>query len=305
MRSACSEQKNLAMNSLANTIQVGQSQAEICRAKHRPTEIGPEQIHPAQIGPAPVIPSKTSQARANQPRGNLFLMLGLLGVLQLPGAHAKGAWHAGVFPVSEFLSYTSHYGSRIGPGGSAEWHHGLDIAAPLGTTIRSWWTGVVQDLIDDERCGIGLVIRSGAYEHVYCHLAGRVEAGSLRSGPVTLVPGQWLRAGQPIGQVGMSGRTTGPHLHWGLRYRGSWLDPARILRAMVESRRALVESRRALVESQRALVESRRALTESRRPLVESQRALAQNQREIAEIQRRRRAVAPKGPYGPSVDSFR
>ncbi len=258
MRSACSEQKNLAMNSLAITIQVAQRQA--------------------QIGPAPVIPSKTSPARATQPRGSLPLMLGLLVALQLPAAAAQpvGAWHAGVFPVSEFLSYTSHYGSRIGPGGSAEWHHGLDIAAPLGTTIRSWWTGVVQDLIDDERCGIGLVIRSGAYEHVYCHLAGRVEAGSLRSGPVTLVPGQWLRAGQPIGQVGMSGRTTGPHLHWGLRYRGNWLDPARILRAMVESRRALVESRR----------------------------ALAQNQREIAENQRRRRAVAPKGPYGPSVASF-
>ncbi len=220
-------------------------------------------------------------------------MLGLLGALQLPAAAAQpvGAWHAGVFPVSEFLSYTSHYGSRIGPGGSAEWHHGLDIAAPLGTTIRSWWTGVVQDLIDDERCGIGLVIRSGAYEHVYCHLAGRVEAGSLRSGPVTLVPGQWLRAGQPIGQVGMSGRTTGPHLHWGLRYRGSWLDPARILRAMAESRRALAESRRALVESRRTLTESRRAP--------------AQNQREIAENQRRARVVAPKGPYGPSVASFR
>jgi hypothetical protein len=263
MRSACSELKNLAMNSLASTIQAAQSPAQIC--------------------------STTSIL----PKRSLLLMLGLLGVLQLPGgaAQANGAWHAGVFPVSEFLSYTSHYGSRIGPGGSAEWHHGLDIAAPLGTSIRSWWTGVVQDLIDDERCGIGLVIRSGAYEHVYCHLAGRVESGSLRSGPVTLVPGQWLRAGQPIGQVGMSGRTTGPHLHWGLRYRGSWLDPARILRAMVESRRALVESRRALVESQRALAESRRAL--------------AQNQREIAENQRRRRrAVAPKGPYGPSVASF-
>jgi murein DD-endopeptidase MepM/ murein hydrolase activator NlpD len=229
----------------------------------------------------------------NLAMNSLLLMLGLLGALQLPAAaaQAKGAWHLGVFPVTEFLSYTSHYGSRIGPGGSAEWHHGLDIAAPLGTSIRSWWTGVVQDLINDDRCGVGLVIRSGDYEHVYCHLAGRVEAGSLRSGPVTLVPGQRLRAGQPIGQVGMSGRTTGPHLHWGLRYRGSWLDPARILRAMVESRRAMVES-------QRALVESRRTLTESRR-------APAQNQREIAENQRQRRAMAPKGPYGSSVASFR
>jgi murein DD-endopeptidase MepM/ murein hydrolase activator NlpD len=210
-----------------------------------------------------------------------ILMLGLLGGLQFPAAAARagGAWHSGVFPVSQFLSYSSHYGSRPGPGGSAGWHHGLDIAAPLGASIRNWWTGVVQDLIDDDGCGVGLVIRSGPYEHIYCHLDGRIEAGGLRSGPVRLVRGQWLRAGQPIGQVGMSGRTTGPHLHWGLRYRGSWLDPARILRAMAESRQALAESQRALAESQRASAASQRRRQES--------------------------AAAPKGPYGPSVATFR
>jgi murein DD-endopeptidase MepM/ murein hydrolase activator NlpD len=210
-----------------------------------------------------------------------ILMLGLLAGLQFPAAAARagGAWHSGVFPVSQFLSYSSHYGSRPGPGGSAGWHHGLDIAAPLGASIRNWWTGVVQDLIDDDGCGVGLVIRSGPYEHIYCHLDGRIEAGGLRSGPVRLVRGQWLRAGQPIGQVGMSGRTTGPHLHWGLRYRGSWLDPARILRAMAESRQALAESQRALAESQRASAASQRRRQES--------------------------AAAPKGPYGPSVATFR
>jgi murein DD-endopeptidase MepM/ murein hydrolase activator NlpD len=262
------------MNSLASA-----NRAKICLEQICPRQISLEQIIPAQIcSTSKILPKKRS----------LLLILGLLGALQPPAASAQpvGAWHAGVFPVSEFLSYTSHYGSRIGPGGNAEWHHGLDIAAPLGTTIRSWWTGVVQDVINDESCGVGLVIRSGAYEHVYCHLAGRVEAGSLRSGPVTLVPGQWLRAGQPIGQVGLSGRTTGPHLHWGLRYQGSWLDPARILRAMAESRQALAESQRALAESQRALAESQRASAASQRRRQES-------------------AAAPKGPYGPSVASFR
>jgi hypothetical protein len=138
---------------------------------------------------------------------------------------------------------------------------------------------VVQDLIDDDGCGVGLVIRSGPYEHVYCHLDGRIEAGGLRSGPVRLVRGQWLRAGQPIGQVGMSGRTTGPHLHWGLRYRGNWLDPARILRAMAASQRALAESQRTSAASQRA--------------------------RAASQLRRQEAAAAPKGPYGPSVASFR
>ena len=35
----------------------------------------------------------------------------------------------------------------------------------------------------------------------------------------------------------MTGSSTGPHLHWGIRYRGAWLDPARVLRAMAASRR--------------------------------------------------------------------
>ena len=46
-----------------------------------------------------------------------------------------------------------------------------------------------------------------------------------------------VRSGQPIAHVGLSGSTTGPHLHWGMRFRGQWLDPARILRAMADSRR--------------------------------------------------------------------
>jgi len=62
-------------------------------------------------------------------------------------------------------------------------------------------------------------------------------AGAYASGRVSLRPGQMVRAGRLIAHVGLSGRTTGPHLHWGIRYRGSWLDPGLILRAMVRGRR--------------------------------------------------------------------
>jgi murein DD-endopeptidase MepM/ murein hydrolase activator NlpD len=50
------------------------------------------------------------------------------------------------------------------------------------------------------------------------------------------VVGQPVRAGQVIGHVGMSGRTTGPHLHWAISYRGRSLDPGVILRAMAMAR---------------------------------------------------------------------
>ena len=53
-----------------------------------------------------------------------------------------------------------------------------------------------------------------------------------------MLSGQAVRAGQVIGQVGMTGRTSGPHLHWGIQYEGKWLDPALILRAMIRSHRA-------------------------------------------------------------------
>jgi murein DD-endopeptidase MepM/ murein hydrolase activator NlpD len=37
--------------------------------------------------------------------------------------------------------------------------------------------------------------------------------------------GEHIRRGQPIGAVGMTGRATGPHLHWSLKWRGARIDP--------------------------------------------------------------------------------
>jgi len=150
----------------------------------------------------------------------------------------QNPWRLGVFPVTVFSGYTSSFGGRTGPWGAIEPHYGLDIAAPLGSPIRNWWGGTVKEVIHDGRCGVGLVIQSGPYEHTYCHLLGSGADGVYRCGGLQLQPGQRVRTGQLIARVGMSGRTTGPHLHWGMRYGGQWLDPAVILRAMARSRGA-------------------------------------------------------------------
>jgi len=173
----------------------------------------------------------------------------LLGVfaLSLTGAAPVRAstWLYGVFPVQSFAGFTSGFGSRVHPlAGDVRPHYGVDIAAPLGSPVRSWWSGRVQEVIADGGCGNGLVIRSGDYEHIYCHLAGSAGGGTYSSGSLRLVRGQPVRRGQLIGHVGLSGSTTGPHLHWGVRYRGNWLDPARILRAMAASR-SRIQARRA------------------------------------------------------------
>ena len=171
------------------------------------------------------------------------LAAGLVGLtswlLWSPLAQARGqlAWMRAVFPVVGFAGYSSPYGPRLHPlSGSLRSHDGIDIAAPLGATVRSWWAGRLLEVIDDSGCGHGLVVRSGDYDHIYCHLGGEVGEGTYRSGSVRLRTGQWVGAGQTLGQVGLTGATTGPHLHWGLRYRGALLDPARVLRAMAASR---------------------------------------------------------------------
>ncbi|MCY7278981.1 MAG: M23 family metallopeptidase, partial [Phormidesmis sp. CAN_BIN44] len=115
---------------------------------------------------------------------------------------------------------------------------GLDMAAPEGSYIRSWWTGKVVEVSDNTACGTSIVIQSGDWEHVYCHMNGRVKTDgngkylSDRSGGIQIWEGQMIPAGARIGRVGMTGRTTGPHLHWGLKYARQLVDPAMVLRAM-------------------------------------------------------------------------
>lgn len=175
----------------------------------------------------------------------LALTAAWLAAASTPAFGRSGAaWRGGSFPVAGFAGFTSPFGLRRHPihGGTLP-HNGLDIAAPLGSPVRSWWSGSVAAVIRDGACGNGLVIRSGHYEHIYCHLGGEAGSGTYRSGPVFLRVGQRVRTGQTIGHVGLSGSTTGPHLHWGVRYGGRWLDPARVLRAMATSRRSLAASR--------------------------------------------------------------
>ncbi|MFN5117430.1 MAG: M23 family metallopeptidase [Cyanobacteriota bacterium] len=192
-------------------------------------------------------PATPGQRRPRSRRGILLGLLLLCGQAT-PGtpAHASQnqGWLRGAFPVSRFGGYTSPFGMRSHPlSGDLRPHYGLDIASPLGAPVRSWWSGRVSEVIRDGGCGNGLVIRSGDYEHIYCHLQGTVEGNTYRSAGVQLRTGQRVRTGEVIAHVGLTGSTTGPHLHWGLRYRGNWLDPARVLRAMAESRRQRTPAR--------------------------------------------------------------
>ncbi|MEB3294820.1 MAG: M23 family metallopeptidase [Synechococcales bacterium] len=155
-------------------------------------------------------------------------------------------WRGASFPVENFQGYTSPFGYRQSPDGSGgtQFHRGLDMAAPEGSYIRNWWTGRVVEVSDNSACGTSVVIESGEWEHIYCHMQGfssRDAQGKFmldREGGLKIYEGQMIPAGARIGRVGMTGRTTGPHLHWGLKYARQWVDPALVLRAMYAEQRS-------------------------------------------------------------------
>jgi murein DD-endopeptidase MepM/ murein hydrolase activator NlpD len=167
-------------------------------------------------------------------------------------AAVSSEWSGASFPVEDFQEYTSPFGYRLSPYGgySQEFHYGLDMAAPEGSYVRNWWAGKVVEVTDNTNCGTSVVLESGPWTHIYCHMQGHVEqtAGGLamidREGGLQIALGQEMPAGARIGRVGMTGRTTGPHLHWGLKYDSNWVDPALVLRAMYSSQQAAVPGAR-------------------------------------------------------------
>lgn len=171
--------------------------------------------------------------------GNIPLQAANIAKHSLISQNVAAVWANGSFPVENFQSYTSPFGYRVSPvTGERQFHNGLDLAAPLGSYIRNWWGGKVTDLSDNTACGTSITIQSGGWQHVYCHMEGYVDyshgAKFLldRGGGIQLTLGQTIPAGARIGRIGMSGRTTGPHLHWVLKYNGSYVDPALVLKQM-------------------------------------------------------------------------
>jgi murein DD-endopeptidase MepM/ murein hydrolase activator NlpD len=158
-------------------------------------------------------------------------------------AATRNQWTSASFPLEQFQAYTSPFGYRRSIDGYNfnEFHYGLDLAAPRGSYIRNWWTGTVVEVSDDSNCGTSVVIEAGAWLSIYCHMEGYVEVANGerymidREGGLRIAEGSVVEAGERVGRVGMTGRTTGPHLHWGLKYDNNWVDPALVLRAMYSS----------------------------------------------------------------------
>jgi len=96
-------------------------------------------------------------------------------------------------------------------------HNGVDFAAPIGTPVRSVGDGIITHAGYNGAGGLTVKIKhSDRYTTAYLHLS-QVERG-LRTG-------MRISRGDQIGRVGMSGRSTGPHLHFSLYDDGKYVDP--------------------------------------------------------------------------------
>ena len=111
---------------------------------------------------------------------------------------------------------TSGYGMRRDPfGGGRRMHSGVDLAVPFGSPVYAPSAGIVSHAA--WRGGYGLLI---AVEH---GSGFQTRFGHLSS--VAVVPGQHVKKGDLLGQVGSTGRSTGPHLHYELRVGGISVNP--------------------------------------------------------------------------------
>ncbi len=112
------------------------------------------------------------------------------------------------------IRVTSNFGYRW-----RRWHYGTDLGLNTGDPVYSGFDGIVR-IKSFDRYGYGnyIVVRhKNGLETLYGHLSK------------TLVDvGQEVKAGDVIGRGGSTGRSTGPHLHYELRYRGLAFDPEKV-----------------------------------------------------------------------------
>ena len=102
----------------------------------------------------------------------------------------------------------------------AHFHTGVDLGAAMGTPIRATMGGTIEIRSDPAGYGNLVVIRHGPWDVLYGHTSGQ---------PKGIETGASVQPGQVIGFVGSTGNSTGPHVHYEVRYRGQIVDPTPFL----------------------------------------------------------------------------
>lgn len=116
-----------------------------------------------------------------------------------------------------YVAFTSPFGYRWHPiSGIWKMHYGVDLANSTGTPIYAARSGTVTTASYNGSAGYYVSINHGdGYSSIYMHMTHYI----VRSG-------QYVERGQVIGYMGSTGGSTGPHLHFGISYNGTYVNPA-------------------------------------------------------------------------------
>ncbi len=99
-------------------------------------------------------------------------------------------------------------------------HTGIDIATRYNTPVIATADGIVEDVSEDSVYGKHVLVKhKNGYETLYAHMSS-----------VRVSKGERVRKGQVLGFVGMTGHTTGPHVHYEVRLKGVPVNPAPYLK---------------------------------------------------------------------------
>jgi murein DD-endopeptidase MepM/ murein hydrolase activator NlpD len=134
----------------------------------------------------------------------------------------------GSFRAPVLAQPTDSFGTRrMFNGKLASIHKGMDFRAAKGTVVRASNSGVVvlaRPLYYEGNC---VIIDHGLGLYTV----------SMHFSRIDVREGQRVAAGDKLGLSGATGRVTGPHLHWAVRWEGAYLDPAKLLRLNLNAMR--------------------------------------------------------------------
>ncbi len=156
-------------------------------------------------------PTGTHYAFHNESKGER-------GYYDLKGENLARQFLRSPLPVTRI---TSRFGRRVHPVlGSVRDHQGVDYGAPTGTPVQSVADGVITFSGWKGANGKLVAVRhSGGFETYYAHLS------EITKG---ITAGKRVTRGQLIGKVGTTGRSTGPHLHFGMKKNSKYVDPLKV-----------------------------------------------------------------------------
>jgi len=143
----------------------------------------------------------------------LHELTGIVGERRAQWASTPSIW-----PVRGWVS--SGFGRRVSPfTGEDTMHGGLDISAPMSTLVKAPAAGTVIAVGPEKSLGTVIVLSHGyGFKTLYAHLS------KLR-----VKTGQTVKRGDIIGEVGNTGLSTGPHLHYEIELKGTAIDPTKYI----------------------------------------------------------------------------